>query len=384
MIFSDLQQLPADPLLGIITKYRRDTNPHKIDLGVGVYRTEEGDTPVLRAVKRAEDMILTEENSKEYVGAFGNLDYGRHMTELVFGEQASQITSRLAHIQTPGGCGALRLIAELCMRTEARTVWVSDPTWVNHVPLLGSAGLSLQTYPYYDFEHAGIRFEAMREAIAGASTGDIVLLHGCCHNPSGADLTQAQWREIIAICGEKGLVPFIDIAYQGLGDSLEDDAYGLRLAASTLPEVLVSVSCSKNFALYRERVGSAFVLCQTQEKAGAVGTHLASIAREIYSMPPSHGASVVAAILESADLTEDWHTELTEMRQRLQQVRTVLASALSQKLGTGRFDFIAKDKGLFSFLGISEAQVQILAEESSSTNVEYFVDALACVLPKNL
>ena len=261
-MFDELQALPVDPLLGIITRFRADENPNKMDLGVGVYKDAEGVTSVLRAVKQAEAWVLENESTKDYVGQLGNLEYGERMAALVFGEQLQQCAPRLAHIQTPGGCGALRLLAELVKRTPSATVWVSDPTWINHVPLLGGAGLELKTYPYYDFEHGGLRFDDMCTALEVAKAGDVLLLHGCCHNPSGADLSPDQWRSIIEMCKEKQLTPLIDVAYQGLGDGLDDDAYGLRLATQELPEVLVSVSCSKNFALYRERVGSAFVVCK--------------------------------------------------------------------------------------------------------------------------
>jgi aspartate aminotransferase len=391
-MFEQLDLLPADPLLGIIAKYRSDENPNKIDLGVGVYKDEQGLSQVMGAVKQAESEILLQEDTKDYVGPFGNMAYGELMAKLVLGDLAEKVSSRLAHIQTPGGCGALRLLAELIKQASPAKVWVSDPTWANHVPLIGGAGVQLETYPYYDFGHGGLRFDAMCSALEEAARGDVVLLHGCCHNPSGADLGEEQWRVVIDLCERKGLVPLIDIAYQGLGDSLDADAYGLRYAVEHLPEVLVSVSCSKNFALYRERVGSAFVLCNSPSAKQAANTHLASIARGIYSMPPSHGSMVVSTILSSSELRSQWQMELAEMRDRLQSVRQRLATSLSTRLNTDRFNYIADDKGLFSFLGISESQVTQLAEQSSiymagssrinlagfnDDNIGYFVDAFA-------
>lgn len=391
-MFEQLDALAADPLLAIITKFRADTNPKKIDLGVGVYKDVHGQTPVLGCVKQAEADILATENTKDYVGQLGNIEYGNAMAKLVFGEAASSFSERLAHIQTPGGCGALRLLAEIILRTGSSTVWVSDPTWINHVPIMEGAGLKLRTYPYYDFENAGLRFEEMCAALEDAKAGDILLLHGCCHNPSGADLDQEQWRTVIDVCERKGLIPLIDIAYQGLGDSLVDDAFGVRLASKQLPEVLVSVSCSKNFALYRERVGSAFVLTQSAAQKHAAQSHLAAIARTMYTMPPSHGAVAVAHILSTDSLLAQWHTELAEMRDRLSYVRKTLVHTLQSKLDTQRFDFIAQDKGLFSFLGVSPEQVDALAKQKSiymagssrinlagfnDSNIEYFVEALA-------
>ena len=398
-MFEDLSTLAADPLLGIITRYRADTNPNKIDLGVGVYKDTQGLTPVLSCVKQAEAFLLENEDTKDYVGQLGNIEYGQQMARLVFGEHLPSIADRLAHIQTPGGCGALRLLAELITRTSSATpsltVWLSDPTWVNHVPLIGGAGLELKTYPYYNFERGGLRFDEMLAALQQAKQGDVLVLHGCCHNPSGADLSSEQWAAIIELCAAKGLIPLIDIAYQGLADSLDDDAHGVRLAAQALPEVLVSVSCSKNFAMYRERVGSAFVLTQSPERKLAAESHLAAIARGIYSMPPSHGAMVVEKILSDATLSALWQSELAEMRERLQSVRSSLVSELQKAFDSDRFDFIVRDKGLFSFMGISESQVNALAQQHSiymagssrinlagfnEANISYFVGALQRIL----
>ncbi len=394
-MFEDLSTLPADPLLGIITKFREDKNPNKIDLGVGVYKNAEGATPVFAAVKQAEVEILASENTKDYVGQLGSIPFGEQMAKLVFGEHANKFADRLAHIQAPGGCGALRLLAEIVKRTPCSTVWVSDPTWVNHVPLMGGAGLQLETYPYYDFDNGGLRFDAMLSTLQNAKQGDVVLLHGCCHNPSGADLNQEQWTAVIALCAQKGLVPLIDIAYQGLGNSLEEDVFGVRLACAELPEVLVSVSCSKNFALYRERVGSAFLLAKNTAQKKAALTHFAAIAREMYTMPPSHGAAVVTTILSSDLLRVQWNNELDEMRGRLLDIRQNLTESIQRELQTSRFDFIGRDRGLFSFLGISEEKVNTLAEDFSiymagssrinlaglnDTNILYFASALREVL----
>lgn len=291
-MFELLNPLPADPLLGLIEKYRADPNANKVDLGVGIYKNERGMTPVLDSVKAAEKQLLDTENSKAYVGPAGNLEFNELIAKLAFGDQYPTLADRIAGLQTPGGCGALRVLAETVMSTrDSCKVWVSDPTWVNHVPLLSSAGIELSTYPYYDFNGSTLRFDDMLECLdSTARPQDVVLLHGCCHNPCGADLDQNQWRDIIDLCDRKGLIPFIDMAYQGFGDSLEQDAFGLRLAASRLPELMLAISCSKNFGLYRERVGAAFVLSESHAARLAVDSHLKSITRGIYSMPPSHGA----------------------------------------------------------------------------------------------
>ena len=396
-MFEQLDTLPADPLLGLMVKYRNDMREAKIDLGVGIYKDASGFTPVLSSVKQAEDFLLKNEDSKSYVGPTGNLAFGETMTRLVFGEQHVAVEeNRLVALQTPGGCGALRVLAELIKRSCAdATVWVSDPTWANHEPLLGDAGLTLKTYPYYDHEKHSVRFDDMQACLQQAEPGDVVLLHGCCHNPSGADLSETQWQRIVELMVERKLIPLIDVAYQGFGESLEADAYGVRLASERLPEVMVAVSCSKNFGLYRERVGCAFVVTKEPNAAARSLTHLMTIARGIYSMPPSHGASIVATILQSQDLAAHWHVELEEMNARIQWVRREFTHEIRQQLDSERFDFITSQKGMFSFLGISAEQVALLAEgygiymAGSSrvslaglnpSNLSYFCNSLCAVL----
>lgn len=396
-MFEQLTNLPSDPLLGLIEKYRNDPNPNKVDLGVGVYKDESGNTPVLEAVKAAEKTLLDNEQSKAYVGPAGNAQFNELMAQLVFGEEYSSLGARLTGLQTPGGCGALRVLAETLVVAKPKTkVWVSDPTWVNHMPLLGNAGVELDIYPYYDFSHSKLRFDDMISVLSDkAKEGDVLLLHGCCHNPCGADLDQDQWREVVSLCERLGLVPFIDMAYQGFGDDLEQDAFGLRLAAASLPELLLAVSCSKNFGLYRERVGAAFVVSESPIHAQAVDSHMKSITRGIYSMPPSHGASIVAEILGNAALADQWRAELSQMRLRIQSVRKGLSQDLSNKLGSSRFDFIPGEKGMFSFLGITPDQVEPLASNYgiymagssrvniaglSSANIGYVSDSIAQVI----
>ncbi len=369
-MFESLSLLPPDPLLGLIQRYQQDTNPQKMDLGVGVYRDEKGQTPVLASVKEAEQWLLANEPSKAYVGPLGNVVFLDALGQILFGDAVPD-ASRLASIQTPGGCGALRVIAELLVKSRRDCrIWVSDPTWANHVPLLGGAGgqhgsVSIISYPYYDFGESRLNFDAMLAALQQAQAGDVVLLHACCHNPAGADLDKDQWLQVIELCAEKALVPLIDAAYQGFGDGLDADAYGVQLAVSRLPEVLVAVSCSKNFGLYRERVGAIYVLAEKPAQAEIISSHLKSITRGIYSMPPSHGASVVATILKSEALDLSWREELDHMRGRIQGVRSHLAGALRTATASARFDFIEREKGMFSFLGLTPEQVALLAEKHS-------------------
>lgn len=396
-MFSSLSTLPVDPLLGLIVKFNEDSNPKKIDLGVGVYRDGQGNTPVLAAVKTAETFLLESEQSKSYVGALGNLEYNALISELVLGKDCEALASgRVKTLQTPGGCGALRVAAELLVRSEEHgTLWVSDPTWANHVPLLGGAGLKIQSYKYYDFDNHQINFEGMLESLNRAKPADIVLLHGCCHNPCGADLSPEQWDVIAQLCLEKQLLPLIDVAYQGFGKNLELDAYGPRLMAETLPELLICVSCSKNFGLYRERVGAVLVVGENQDAAAKALSHMCTVARGLYSMPPSHGASIVAEVLKSQELRQQWQGELDLMRTRIQALRSQLRQALAPRFGDERFAFIESEFGMFSFLGISEAEVERLAADYSiymasssrinlaglnEANFDYFIESLGLVI----
>lgn len=394
-MFSYLDALPADPLLGLIAAFKADPNPNKVDLGVGIYRDEGGETPVLAAVKKAEKILLENEPSKAYVGAVGNEAFNQRISQLALGGAYSALGGRVKTIQTPGGCGALRVAAELMVRADKNAkLWVSNPTWANHVPLMGSAGLEIQEYRYYDYAGHRVEFEAMLEDLERAKEGDIVLLHGCCHNPSGADLSFEQWQLLLKLLQRKRLLPLVDMAYQGFGQNLDDDAYGARLLAANLPELLICVSCSKNFGLYRERVGAVIVIAETDEKASTAMSHLCSITRGIYSMPPSHGASIVAEILGSTELNAQWRAELQQMRSRIQGVRSGLKQGMAQKYGH-RFDFIEGEFGMFSFLGISPAEVERLAKEYSiymagssrinlaginPFNIEYCVDAFTEVI----
>ncbi len=363
-MFESLSLLPADPILGLMQLYRNDTNTHKVDLGVGVYKNDRGLTPILSSVQKAEAQLIAHQTTKSYVAPAGNADFIAHMGELVFSrELLTHVSGRLAAVQTPGGCGALRVAAELlCAAKPDTTLWVSDPTWGNHIPLLGNAGLNLKKYPYLTAEQTQLDWTAMQSTLMQASPGDVVLLHACCHNPSGVDLTIEQWRWLTELCLDKALVPFVDMAYQGFGSSVDDDADGLRYMAAKLPEMLVAVSCSKNFGLYRERVGYVAALSHSQREAATVQSHFLSIVRGIYSMPPNHGAEIVANILSSQELKAEWLHEVDEMRTRISGLRVEFVKAM-QRLGTERFNFVAEQKGMFSFMGISASQVDWLARE---------------------
>ena len=366
-MFESLSLLPSDPILGLSLAYQEDTNPDKVDLGVGVYKDARGETPIMAAVTEAEKVRLARETSKAYVNPAGYPGANAAMEALVYGEEHSALSQkRVASVQTPGGCGALRLAAELIVRARpGARVWVSDPTWANHTPLLGSAGLTLKSYPYYDFDRHCLDFDAMLAALTQMPRDDLVLLHASCHNPCGADLSPEQWQQIAELAQERGFVPFIDMAYQGFGRGLAEDAYGPRLMAEALPELLVAVSFSKNFGIYRERAGGLTLVAAHQERARACQSQLLSLARGLYSMPPSHGSALVDIIWHSPELRRLWQQELIEMRVRIQTLRQALHEGLKARLPERDFGFIVREWGMFSFLGLSEAQVARLREEFS-------------------
>jgi len=392
-----LATLQPDPILGLITAFNADPNPDKIDLGAGVYKTAAGETPVFAAVRSAEQHLLERETTKSYIAPPGDPAFIANIERLVYGEDNTLLAEdRVGSVQAPGGCGALRLGAELVQRARlGATLWVSAPTWANHVPLLGDAGLSIREYPYYDHARHGIAFERMHETLAGASADDVVLLHGCCHNPCGADLGEAQWAAVAALAQQRGFLPFVDIAYHGLGEGLDADAAGLRLLAASVPEMLVAYSCSKNFGLYRERAGLISVIGANAGEARTAVSQLNFIARGIYSMPPAHGASLVGLLLEDAALAARWREELAGMRERLNRMRRLLAEALAAAVPDRDFGFIAGERGMFSFLGLSPEQVQALRRKHSvylvdssrinvagvnEANVERLAAAVAAVL----
>ena len=396
-MFERLESVIPDPILGLMAAFRADPDPRKVDLGVGVYRDDHGETPVLEAVRRAESALLARQSTKSYVGPAGNPAFNEAIERLVLGEEhEARLTARVRTVQAPGGCGALRLGAELIRAVSPDSVvYVSTPTWANHSPLLSGSGLKLAPYPYFDPATGGVQFAAMTAALARLPARAVVLLHASCHNPTGADLSPAQWRELLELVKRRQLLPFIDMAYQGLGEGLEADAYGMRLFSAELPEVLCAVSCSKNFGLYRERTGALQVINETPAAADAAFSHLVRIARGIWSMPPDHGAAIVHGILAEPTLRTSWQAELAAMRQRIQGLRHEVVKQLRQHCPQRDFGFIATQRGMFSFLGIGAQQVRELRERHHvymtddsrmniaglrAQNLEYFARATAEVL----
>ena len=361
-MFETLQPAAPDGILMLMSLYRDDPRTDKLDLGVGVYKDVDGKTPVMRAVREAERRLHKTQASKSYLGLAGDVVFNELMIGLVFGEKAER--PRLRAAQTPGGTGALRLLADLIAAARPdTTVWVPDPTWPNHMPILRAAGLTARTYPYFDSTTGSVRFDAMIEALKGAAPGDVVLLHGCCHNPTGADLAAAQWETVAALLAERGLTPFVDIAYQGFGDGLEKDAAGLRILAAHVPELLAAASCSKNFSVYRDRAGAALLLGRNAAEADTAYGQLLGLARGIWSMPPDHAAACVRIVLEDDDLRADWKAELEAVRLRMLSLREGFAEALRRQSNSDRFDFIARQRGMFSRLGLTGEQVSRLRAE---------------------
>lgn len=354
--FGALAAQPADALLGLIALYRADSRPQKIDLGVGVFRDDAGNTPVMRAVKAAEAILLETQATKSYLGAEGDAAYTALLAQILFGDRASD--DRLNGVQTPGGTGALRLGAELIARAgrEAQ-VWIGTPTWPNHGPIFAAAGLPTRSHRFYDAAAARVDFDAMLDDVAEARAGDILLLHGCCHNPTGSALSPEQWHAVAERCAARGLIPFIDLAYQGLGDGLAEDAAATRMMLYALPTALVAYSCDKNFGLYRERVGALWVRSANGAVAELVRTNMLSLARSLWSMPPDHGAAIVRTILENDALRADWRDELGAMRARLNGLRAALAATHP------RLSAIADQRGMFAMLPLSPVAVAALREE---------------------
>ena len=361
-MFEALQPLPQDPILQLMQTFREDTRPDKVDLGIGVYKDDAGNTPIMAAVHEAERRLLEGETTKSYVGPAGSPGFNNAIAELILGSNSPLIRDRRVSVtQTPGGCGALRMAAEFLRLCNAdTTVWVSTPTWANHLPLLGGAGLTIREYPYLNPQTLQVDFGAMLESLEHAEPGDVVLLHGCCHNPSGADLSLAQWRKVTSLIQRKGLLPFVDMAYQGLGEGLAADAAGLRYLADAVPEMLIATSCSKNFGLYRERTGALALISETATVNAAATSQLLSVIRSHYSMPPAHGAAIVETILGDEGLRAQWQTELGGMCERILHLRHAFAEALAP---VGDFDFIARQRGMFSFMGISPEQIGLLRKE---------------------
>ncbi|MFZ1470093.1 MAG: amino acid aminotransferase [Paracoccaceae bacterium] len=356
-MFDSLNPQPQDKILALMATYREDPRDDKIDLGVGVYKDATGLTPVMRAVKAAEKKLWQAEQSKTYTALAGEPAYNTAMQQMILGDG---FADRAASIATPGGTGALRQALELIrIANPAAKVWMSSPTWPNHPSMVKFLNMPAAEYRYFDADTRGIDFAGLMADLAGVAAGDAVLLHGCCHNPTGANLDAGQWDQVIALLAAKGALPFVDLAYQGFGDGLEADAAATRKIAAAFPEVLIAASCSKNFGIYRERTGILIALTSPDRKAVVQG-NLNFLNRQNYSFPPDHGARLVTMILQDDALRADWQAELEEVRLNMLTLRQLLADALRRATNSDRFDFIATHRGMFSRLGLTEAQVEVL------------------------
>ena len=354
--FDALGDVQSDSLLALIAMANADTRPDKIDVGVGVYRDGVGNTPILRAVKAAEKLLWETQETKSYIGGFGDKRYTELLRPIVLGRHAGD--DRIGGLHTPGGCGALSLGFKLIAAAHPDAkVLVGTPTWPNHIPVVEAAGLGISEYRYYDRLQTSILFDEMMAALEGANHGDVVLLHGCCHNPTGADLDESQWRDVAGAVSRRGLFPIVDIAYQGLGRGFAEDAAGLHLLLDACDEVVVAQSCDKNFGVYRDRVGSLFVKTARADGTKRAMDHVVQIAREMWSMPPDHGAAAVRIVLETPDLRAEWDAEVGEMRDRINRIRSAIAAA------DPRLAYIGGQFGMFSMLPVSRDQVVQLREK---------------------
>ena len=384
-MFSELEPRPADPILGLTVKFKADANPKKIDLGAGIYKDEQGNTPVLDCVKAAEQIRIDRETSKTYISSAGSPLFNESITDLILGEHRVIAENRIRTISTPGGTGALRIAGEFIRTCKpGTTIWVSNPTWANHQGVFTAAGLTVKSYPYYDYENKCLDFDGMLAALKQVPADDAVLIHACCHNPSGMDLDRQQWQQVAELARDVGFLPVVDMAYQGFGEGLDEDASGLRLLAAAVDEMIICSSCSKNFGLYRERIGACSVIGKTAEAADIISSVLLPTVRVNYSMPPAHGAAIVETILSSAELTAQWHVELKAMRDRIGGMRQLLVDKLVEKGVTRDFSFITRQKGMFSFLGIDKDQVQRLQEENSIYIVGSSRVSIAAIAPDNV
>lgn len=396
-MFEHLEAVPPDPILGILAAYAVDPNPKKIDLGIGVYKDEAGNTPILECVVEAEKTLIATQTSKSYLGPPGVTGFNSAMSNLVFGPDSETMRQgRAITIQTPGGTAALRVAADLVKAAMPdANIWASDPTWANHMAIFPASGLPMNAYPYFDRLNSSLRFSDMMEALRRRGPGDVVLFHACCHNPCGVSPNPGQWEKITSLAAERGFTPMVDNAYMGFERGIEEDTMAIRLFTEKCPEVIVASSCSKNFAVYRERVGTISVVCQSAQKAADVQTVINSLTRKNYSMPPTHGPAAIDIILHSDELTALWEREVTGMRNRINGLRKTLSEKISAAGISRDFSFLQRQTGMFSFLGLSVEQVHRLKNEFSiytvdsarinvasfnDGNIDYFIDALSVVL----
>lgn len=389
-MFETLEQLPPDAVLGLIKLYNADARADKVDLGVGVYRTDDGRTPVFAAVKQAEARLLEGQDSKAYLGPEGDIGFVDKLKPIIFGQ--GEAGDRIAAVQTPGGTGALRLGLDLLARSGASRVLLGTPSWPNHAPLIKAAGLTPVDYRHCDLATQQLDFDGLTTAMTLASAGDVVLLHGCCHNPTGIDYSAEQWDEIARLVAQKGLLPLIDVAYQGLGRGFEEDVAGMRKVLAAVSEAIVTYSCDKNFGVYRDRVGALYVLGEAGDRRDIVNSNMLALARANWSMPPDHGAAAVRLVLEDDGLRKVWLDEVSDMRGRLNGVRARLAE--EGRIGMADLAAVGQQNGLFSTLSLAPDTIKRLREEHgvymggtgrinvaglTSANIENFIAALKAV-----
>ena len=385
-MFDTLDMAPPDAILGLAETFKKDPNPNKIDLTIGVYKDADGNTPIFSAVKKAEKRLLTDETTKSYLSIEGSQAYAEKVQQLLFGADHEIVSShRAVTAHTPGGTGGLRVAADFIhsLRPGA-TIWLSEPTWPNHPGIFQAAGLTIKTYPYYDGEAKSLKFDAMLAALETASEGDLVLLHACCHNPTGLDPTPDQWTQLAALTKKRGLLPFVDFAYEGLGDGLDEDAAGLRTLCSENPELIVTSSFSKNFGLYRERTGALTIVTKSQKAGEAVLSHMKRTIRCMYSNPPAHGAQIVTTIFDDPDLRAEWEAELRGMCARIQDMRELFVRTLKDKGVKEDFSFLTRQNGMFSYSGLSPEQVDALREKHSVYIVRSGRINVAAMTPANM
>ncbi|HAS6070266.1 TPA: aminotransferase class I/II-fold pyridoxal phosphate-dependent enzyme [Vibrio vulnificus] len=361
-MFSQLPTPALDPILSLTVAFRNDPRDQKVDLGIGVYKNNKGETPIMRAVSQAQKIVADTQTTKSYVGLAGCEEFNQSMVNLLLA--GTSVLDRVSAIQTPGASGALRMLGDLMKVAQPdTTVWISNPSYVNHKPVMEAAGLKVRYYRYFSPETKQVDIGQMLDDLATAGPKDVVLLHGCCHNPTGADIDFAAWQAITDLAVKNGFTPFVDIAYQGFGDGLEEDAKGLQLMADRVEEMLITTSCSKNFGLYRERTGAAIVIGKNAKESSNAKGKLLTLARSTYTMPPDHGAALVKTILQNVELTTTWKQELCEMQQRLLNLRQTLCNELRNQHNTSQFDFIESHKGMFTVLGFTPEQIGTLRDE---------------------
>ncbi|MCA3937310.1 aspartate/tyrosine/aromatic aminotransferase [Vibrio vulnificus] len=361
-MFSQLPTPALDPILSLTVAFRNDPRDQKVDLGIGVYKNNKGETPIMRAVSQAQKIVADTQTTKSYVGLAGCEEFNQSMVNLLLA--GTSVLDRVSAIQTPGASGALRMLGDLMKVAQPdTTVWISNPSYVNHKPVMEAAGLKVRYYRYFSPETKQVDIGQMLDDLATAVPKDVVLLHGCCHNPTGADIDFAAWQAITDLAVKNGFTPFVDIAYQGFGDGLEEDAKGLQFMADRVEEMLITTSCSKNFGLYRERTGAAIVIGKNAKESSNAKGKLLTLARSTYTMPPDHGAALVKTILQNVELTTTWKQELCEMQQRLLNLRQTLCNELRNQHNTSQFDFIESHKGMFTVLGFTPEQMGTLRDE---------------------